>query len=91
VQRTDQEVIARNAAEVTENEGPVQGSSDVSATRRLFSILSEFHLTDEIDQLAKDGIKSEIDLRYLNDYVITGCNVTPLAKGKLKRLAASLT
>jgi hypothetical protein len=67
IHRTDQEVIARNAAEVTENQRPVQGSSDVAATMRLLSILSEFH----------------------DDDVITGCNVTPLAKGKLKRLAAS--
>jgi hypothetical protein len=57
----------------------------------LLSILSEFHLADEADQLAKDGIATEDDLQYLDEDVFKECHVTPIAKGKLRNLAASLT
>ena len=57
----------------------------------LLSILSEFHLADEVDQLAKDGIATVDALQYLDEDVIKECHVTPIAKGKLRNLAASLT
>ena len=57
-----------------------------SSENTWISILKDFDLDDDAEELAKNGIKKERDVRYLDDDLIVQCSLTPVSTRKLKRL-----
>ena len=54
---------------------------------RLYKVLQTFDLQDETDELARQGIKKECDLAYLDEELIKDLPLTPVSKAKLRRAA----
>ena len=67
------------------------GANELAEQERFARLLHDFDLTADAAELAKNGMRTERDLRYIDEEVIRECSVSPFAKAKLRRLMQSLS